>query len=694
MTIHINSSVFLVGAVVKIFAVGNPGAGKSTLTRSISQESRGMDRVLNRFSKVSGVDEKTAGIIPHDLSSKRIGGNVTIYDFAGHREFYASHDAIVQNAITTSSSYILMLVANLSKSDEEFKLALQYWLCFLENQIECSSASSKPHLVVVASHCDEVKKPEMQRKIEFVNNMHRAGSFSRFNFTRIVPLDCTFSESHNMTELRKLLCNACQEIRLTSEFPLSRKESFLFNTFFQSNAFESAPAVTIEMIESKLRDPLVVRKVAEVMRNDSDKLAEAISLPWDTMTVASVCKNLNERGHILFIENQEFVKNSWAILDKSSLLHIAGTIFAPEGFKEHTKAATATGLVSFSKLVSLVPDLNADMIAQFLTHLGFCNQISDPQTISLLQGDPSTTEKIFFFPELVSLEVPKDAWKENTKFCYHTGWIGKSCVEGKFFMPRYVQVLLLRLAFSFAFKSTAISEISSLLRNCLVWKNGITWTSLDGVEALVEVVNQTMVLVMLRSYKGYETNLLQLRSQIIKMVFQVRDEFCPVVHMQDYVLSPEHALQYPPSYDALQLVSISGIATSIKQNKEFAFNEKRDLEKLDELLFFEPYMGMSETILKELFDEECPASHEQMNDAFLYDIAKPVSTNVKHYVSLFKPDPSSLDFAVERAPQGDSHKLVRVFQLWRDLDREGSRYNFRKKLDKFSIFAGRNPLKL
>ena len=300
--------------------------------------------------------------------------------------------------------------------------------------------------------------------------------------------------------------------------------------------------------------------------------------------------------------------------------------------------------------------------------------------------------KLFFFPELVSLEVPKEVWKENTNFYYHTGWVGKSCVEGKFFMPRYVQVLLLRLAFSFAFKPTAVSESSSLPRNCSVWKNGITWTSLAGVEALVEVVNQTMVLVMLRSYRGYETNLLQLRSRIINTVFQTREEFCPVVHIKDYVLSGEHALQYPPSYD--YLVSINNVATSIRENKEFTFSDRKDLEKLDALLFFEPYLGMSEVILRKLFDEESPASHEQMNDEFLYDIANPVSKNVEHYISLFKPTPSSLDFLVERAPPGDSHKLVRVFQLWRDHDREGSRYNFRKKLDEFSIFAGRNPFNI
>ena len=55
---------------IKVFVLGYPGAGKSTLVKSLKTEEEGLSRLKNRFSKVKNVDEKTAGIIPHDINSK------------------------------------------------------------------------------------------------------------------------------------------------------------------------------------------------------------------------------------------------------------------------------------------------------------------------------------------------------------------------------------------------------------------------------------------------------------------------------------------------------------------------------------------------------------------------------------------------------------------------------------------------
>ena len=43
---------------VKTFVVGNPGTGKSTLTKSLQTENKGLFSVVNRVVKVAGVDEK------------------------------------------------------------------------------------------------------------------------------------------------------------------------------------------------------------------------------------------------------------------------------------------------------------------------------------------------------------------------------------------------------------------------------------------------------------------------------------------------------------------------------------------------------------------------------------------------------------------------------------------------------------
>ena len=58
-------------------------------------------KVFTPIKKVSGVDEKTAGVIPYEFESMKYG-KVTLYDFAGHPEYYSTHAALLQNSIETS----------------------------------------------------------------------------------------------------------------------------------------------------------------------------------------------------------------------------------------------------------------------------------------------------------------------------------------------------------------------------------------------------------------------------------------------------------------------------------------------------------------------------------------------------------------------------------------------------------------
>ena len=82
-----------------------------------------------------------------------------------------------------------------------------------------------------------------------------------------------------------------------------------------------------------------------------------------------------------------------------------------------------------------------------------------------------------------------------------------------------------------------------------------------------------------------------------------------------------------------------------------------------------------------------------IEDGFLFEIAKCVYKNTDYIIELFKTCPIRLANLMDRAPPGDVHRLVRVFQLWREeMGAEATRYNLRKQLDQFSIFAGRNPL--
>ena len=55
---------------VKVFIMGDSGVGKSTLTKALKIETSFLVRAFRRRQRVSGVDEKTAGIVPHDFESE------------------------------------------------------------------------------------------------------------------------------------------------------------------------------------------------------------------------------------------------------------------------------------------------------------------------------------------------------------------------------------------------------------------------------------------------------------------------------------------------------------------------------------------------------------------------------------------------------------------------------------------------
>ena len=84
-------------------------------------------------------NEWTAGIVPHHFESRNLGC-VSFYNFAGQREFYASHDALLQSSVPGETS-VYLIVVNMSKSDEEFRETVLYWLSFIEKPKEIQQAT-------------------------------------------------------------------------------------------------------------------------------------------------------------------------------------------------------------------------------------------------------------------------------------------------------------------------------------------------------------------------------------------------------------------------------------------------------------------------------------------------------------------------------------------------------------------------
>ena len=385
------------------------------------------------------------------------------------------------------------------------------------------------------------------------------------------------------------------------------------------------------------------------------------------------------------------------VFDKAVLLsQVSGVIFAPEGFKEHQKSlSTSTGVVPLSKLAPLFPDINSDMITQFLCHLEFCQEIKELKLASLLvaegQSTPTAGERYFFFPGLVHLDTPQDVIESGaSKLDYNSGWVLQCSKPEQFFSSRFLQVLLLRLAFLFALAPTdhSTGDRLALHRKCSVWKDGIYWVNRSGGEAIVEVNNLRQVMVIIRS-ELKKMELVRLRSAVINTVTSAKEEFCSKVLVRESLILPEDAAVYPLDPSRVTGVSITEVAATIAEGKEFAINDKNKKVELEKLVCFEPYAYLGEPLLQQLFSKDVTEAQE-ITDKLLTDIAtKHSRKSIDEFCIIFERE---IDACASRE---GARGLLQVFQLWRDrMGKEETQKNFRKKLDQFSIFAGRNPLEL
>ena len=664
---------------IKIFIVGNPSVGKSSLTKALQTETSALGAAIGSITRprlVSDVEQKTAGIVPFQFTSRKYG-RIIFYDFAGQQEFYASHAALLQNSLS-SSAPLFIIVIDLCDSEEDIKQKLIYWISFLANQ--CTSVTTKPHVIIVGSHKDVVKSkgkdPRAKVNIKFLQAAHVS---SGFHISKFIPMDCRQSNSRSIIKLTDTMKEDCENLRkqFAIEYHLNQLFTFLLETF------DGISAVRFEAVQEAIK----------VCKRTSDTLV-AFSCADDLNS--DLC-DLNNLGHIIYLNGPE----KWIILDQSSLLEeVSGVLFAPENFKQHRNLATTTGVVPVLKLAKAFPQHNLDMLVQFLTYLEFCHEIHEHEVLQLLCPDylpPSknTSERFLFFSGLVSMKAPSDVWKTNPQFPQLCGWMLQCCEPVQPLTSQFIQVLLLRVAFSFALASDTpkSSDLPVLLRRCSIWKNGIHWGSRMGVEALVEIrdppQNKELV-VMLRCWSGQELECARLRSSIIQMVLEVKEKLCPKVPTKEFLLHPSQVREYPLKSPAEQdLISIREVSRAVVEGAPGVVGSNNRPVHLQMLLLVEPYAELTEGILQQLFSGDTP--QKTISDRFFYAIAEHIHYKKDLFIDMLKPSQAQLEEKTTReAPCKSCKEFMCVLQCWRG--DSGTYQSLRETLDQFSVFAGRNPL--
>ena len=245
-----------------------------------------------------------------------------------------------------------------------------------------------------------------------------------------------------------------------------------------------------------------------------------------------------------------------------------------------------TGIIPQSALTQLFPHYDLEMIIHFLSYMKLSIEITSDMLIhsNLLPENLMTKEKFLFVPALVrNVQRPHEI-SGTIQF----GWCLHCSNPHQFFLPRFLHLLLLHLAYQYALPKTADNPHN---RQCTIWTNGIHWLDTYGVQTLVEIVdNSQCVLLLMSCLEGSEHNMIKLRKDVIKDILSHQKDRCPRLELQEFIIDPSQ-LYYPidkPS--SLTLYNIEHIASCVVRNKSVVTpytNEQKLGIELTELLSYE-----------------------------------------------------------------------------------------------------------
>ena len=685
----------------QIFIFGNPSAGKSTLVKVVeSKITKRFGAIAGQFRNVSGVQLKTAGINTVTIQNSRLG-TVTIYDLAGQFEYYSSHGALVERLISSSAA-IFIAVVKISESEAEVIQTLQYWISFIGNC--CSRVGATAHLMVVGSWADKAREAgeNIDQKWSVIEKAC-ISCRSSLHFVGFTPLDCRKLASSGLDNIYDLIVSRCTALREAAD----QKEIVY-------------PHLLHAFINTKISSSQVACSVRELCTHITAE--DDASLSTEPNILSSLLSSLCARGHLLYLPNKEDFEAGWVVINKQAVLSdINGTIFAPEYFKQHHDIAMSTGVVPKSKITGVFAEkYNIDMILDVLTLFEFCQKIKDLFTLSLITSNNLSrddaaaihtsngcSESYYFFPALVQVEHPTDVWQSSGPGQYQCGWCLQCSKDGQYLTPRFLHVLLLRLAFSFALApdSSYQEEASPVLRRkCAIWKNGIQWRDRDDVHTRVDVVKQSRTVLLLMSCpERRAVACVKLRSSLVRTILNCLKELCPVVDTIESLIDPSHFSQHQlGSTRDLTTYRMADVVKAVQERKPCALDQcGRKTIDLEIALYFEPYHGMHESLIDQLFDKNL--ANQEVDDTFLHDLAANMYPKLMQQVpiqlvlQMFNISDDRLFYSYcDQFPDEKDNLIMKCFRLlltWKNCDTGGSTYqSLRTTLDKYSIFCGRNPV--
>ncbi|KAL5510296.1 hypothetical protein EMCRGX_G005822 [Ephydatia muelleri] len=526
----------------KVIMCGDSGAGKSTLTEAIKDCSQSMsedgegDQQPARKPIRKPVKALTAGIISHRVKGPK--ANMTIYDLAGHREYYSSHSSILEHISNTTPSIFLLLV-NLLLTLKEITAQLYFWSAMIGNV--CKKCSQQSSIIVVGTHADCISD---EGKLEFLRTQIEQvarDAIKQHIFVQFTALNVTSFRGEVFGSFLSLLYGTIDEVRLRC--PAISLTCHVMYAFLN----DKVPAD---------QDALSLSQLLNLLSQEDPKV-----LPTDATEVSEHLKVLSAKGFIVFFASDTKLNDSWIVFRPEALLEkVNGVLFAPSNFEEHLPIASNTGLIPISVLKCHFPEpkYNIDMMTQFLVRFELCQPITFASTSTNAQGALNCTScpDLFFPPLICSTNINQS------------------------FSPRFLHVLVSRVADQFPLPTVGpclVPELKPYNRRCTVWSRGISWRSKEGFSTVIEMREDFQCLLCAVSTSDKSNiHYPQLILSVIKVIKNARDEFCPTVSRVELITCPREAtsdhVAAPVECEALKEMLVNGMTTMTDWNGNLEVN--------------------------------------------------------------------------------------------------------------------------
>ena len=583
---------FPVESYGKVFMCGNTTAGKSSLTAVIMERAKKPPDHKFDTSECVTVEPLTAGINPHTFTSHEIG-NVVLYDLAGHKEYYSSHAAVLENLMLSSPAVFLVL-SKLINDRITMRKELYYWFNFIENISKGMKSSKRSQIIVIGSRLDELTT-SLDPISELVDEVAKKAIYTQ-EFHGFVPMECHRPGGKGVKEFIITLSKSCKAILDRSD-----KISFYCHVQYSFLQFLHRVAISLEELCALLKE-----------RNDP-------SLPSEMSVLLEFLTTLSDKGLILFLRNN--VGQSWIVINKAALLsEINGVLFAPAAIERvYRDMASNTGIVPLSALKEAFPHHNTDMLVGFLKSLQFCHMI-ESSTLGNLETNisasiPLPLNDLLFFPALVSAEPPTDIKIEDG-----LGWCLWCPNPNEFLSTRFLHVLLLCLAYVYCLcprsKPGIINEtnpaIQKLARHCTVWTNGIYWK--NKFEVVVEVTEHNRCVTVLTSNKEMEESH-EVFNSVINKVLSLKNQFCSCTS-DEYMIAPDQVSNARTLEVCKRILySMEDVAVSVFTKVKVLGTDDvaRDIKEI--VGSEDPFLNIAPLITKSLFntsDAELPVQDDYL----------------------------------------------------------------------------------